>query len=120
MADDTLAALSRGELPELVRRQHEERVAREAAMERRDEKIRELEEELEQFGRPAKAPENSSVPPSRGQKVNGVARRRRKLRPKRGHLGVSLVRSEPDIVVRVRGAARRSRRRAVGGWGEVR
>jgi transposase len=102
MADDELAGLSREELLELVRRQQEELAAREAAIERRDEKIRELEEELAQFRRPAKTPENSSVPPSRGRKANRVAGRRRKLGPKRGHVGVSRVRSEPDVVVACR------------------
>src|ERR687893_501404 len=102
MADDELAGLSREELLELVRRQQEELAAREAAIERRDEKIRELEEELAQFRRPAKTPENSSVPPSRGRKANRVAGRRRKLGPKRGHVGVSRVRSEPDVVVECR------------------
>ncbi|HVE74834.1 MAG TPA: IS66 family transposase, partial [Mycobacteriales bacterium] len=75
---------------------------REAAIERRDEKIRELEEELAQVRRPAKTPENASVPPSRAQKANRVAGRRRKLGPKRGHVGVSRVRSEPDVVVECR------------------
>jgi transposase len=102
MADEELAGLSREELLELVRRQQEELAAREAAIERRDETIRELEEELAQFRRPAKTPENSSVPPSRGQKANRVAGRRRKLGPKRGHVGVSRVRSEPDVVVECR------------------
>jgi transposase len=102
MADDELAGLSREELLKLVRRQQEELAAREAAIERRDEKIRELEEELSQFRRPAKTPENSSVPPSRGQKANRVAGRRRKLGPKRGHVGVSRMRSEPDVVVECR------------------
>src|SRR3954463_14433327 len=102
MAEDELAGLSREELLELVRRQHEELAAREAAIERRDEKIRELQEELAQFRRPAKTPENSSVPPWRGQKVNRVQGRRRKLGPKRGHVGVSRVRSEPDVVVECR------------------
>src|SRR5918998_1922469 len=99
MANDELAGLSREELLELVRRQQEELAAREAAIERRDEKIRELEEELAQFRRPAKTPENSSVPPSRGRKANRGTGRRRKLGPKRGHVGVSRVRSEPDVVV---------------------
>lgn len=94
MADDELAGLSREELLELVRRQQEELAAR-------DEKIRDLEEELAQFRRPAKTPENSSVPPSRGPKANRVAGRR-KLGPKRGHVGVSRVRSEPDVVVECR------------------
>ena len=102
MADDELAGLSREELRELVRRQQEELAAREAAIERRDEKIRELEEELVQFRRPAKTPENSSVPPSRRQKANRVVGRRRKLGPKRGHVGVSRLRSEPDVVVECR------------------
>ena len=102
MADDELGGLSREELLELVRRQQDELAAREAAIERRDEKIRELEEELAQFRRPAKTPANSSVPPSRGQKVSRGAGRRRKLGPKRGHVGVSRVRSEPDVVVECR------------------
>jgi transposase len=102
MADDELTGLSREELLELVRRQQDALAEREAAIERRDEKIRELEEELAQFRRPAKTPENSSVPPSRGQKANRVAGRRRKLGPKRGHVGVSRVRSEPDVLVACR------------------
>ena len=99
MDRDELGGLSREELLELVRRQQEELAAREAAIERRDEKIRELEEELAQFRRPARTPESSSVPPSRGQKANRASGRRRKLGPKRGHVGSSRVRSEPDIVV---------------------
>src|SRR5215211_6419695 len=95
MADGELAGLSREELLELVRRQQAELAAR-------DEKIQELEEELAQFRRPAKTPENSSVPPSRGQKANRGAGRRRKLGPKRGHVGVSRVRSEPDVVLECR------------------
>jgi transposase len=102
MAHDELERLSRDELLELVRRQQEELAEREAAIERRDEKIRELVEELSQFRRPVKTPENSSVPPSRGQKANRVRGRRRKSGPKRGHLGVSRVRSEPDVVVACR------------------
>jgi transposase len=102
MADDELAGLSREDLLELVRRQQDALAEREAAIERRDEKIRELEEELAQFRQPAKTPENSSVPPSRGQKANRGAGRRRKLGPKRGHVGVSRVRSEPDVVLECR------------------
>src|SRR5215207_8513088 len=102
MAGDELAGLSREELLELVRRQQAELAAREAAIERRDEKIRALEEELSQFRRPTKTPENSSVPPSRGQKANRVAGRRRKPGPKRGHVGVSRVRSVPDVVIECR------------------
>ena len=102
MERDDLGGLSREELLELVRRQQEALAEREAAIERRDEKIRELEEELSQFRRPVKTPENSSVPPSRGQKANRVAGRGRKHGPKRGHAGVSRVRSEPDVIVECR------------------
>src|SRR5829696_1954210 len=102
MADDALAGLSREELLELVRRQQEELAEREAAIERRDEKIRALEEELAQFRQTAKTPENPSMPPSRGQKANRAAGRRRKLGPKRGHVGVSRVRSEPDVMIECR------------------
>ena len=102
MDRDELGGLSREELLAVVRRQQEELAAREAVIERRDEKIRELEEELAQFRRPAKTPENSSVSPSRGQKANRAAGRRRKHGPKRGHRGVSRVRGEPDVVVACR------------------
>ena len=112
MAEDELAGLSREELLELLARQAEvigrqqaELAEREAAIERRDEKIRELEEELAQFRRPAKTPENSSVPPSRGQKPNRVPGRRRKPGPKRGHSGVSRMRSVPDVVIECRPSA---------------
>src|SRR3954466_671113 len=105
MVDDELVGLSRDELLELVRRQQEALAEREAAIERRDEKIRELEEELSQFRRPAKTPENSSVPPSRGQKANRAERRGRKPGPKRGHVGVSRVRSTPDVVIECRPSA---------------
>src|SRR3954452_24874630 len=87
---------------EAIGRQQEELAAREAAIERRDEKIRELEEELSQFRRPVKTPDNSSVPPSRGQKANRAERRGRKPGPRRGHVGASRVRGEPDVVVACR------------------
>src|SRR5918992_5536539 len=99
MAEEGLAGLSREELLELVRRQQEELAEREAAIERRDEKIRALEEELAQLRRPARTPENSSMPPSRGPKAKQVPGRRRKPGPKRGHVGVSRVRSEPNVVI---------------------
>src|SRR5829696_2298359 len=102
MERDALGQLSRAELLEMIRRQQETLAERDAAIERRDEKIRELEEELAQFRRPVKTPENSSVPPSRGRKANRVEGWRRKLGPKRGHLGVSRMRSEPDVVVECR------------------
>jgi transposase len=103
-----LDRLSRAELldllaqqAEVIGRQEAALADREAAIERRDEKIRALEEELAQFRQPVKTPENSSVPPSRGQKANQV-QGRRKLGPKRGHVGVSRVRSDPDVVVECR------------------
>jgi transposase len=112
MGEDELAGLSREELLELLARQVEvigrqraELAEREAAIERRDEQIRALEEELAQCRRPAKTPANSSVPPSRGQKANRAAGRRRKPGPKRGHVGVSRVRSEPDVVIECRPSA---------------
>ncbi len=102
MNRDELGGLSREELVELVRRQQEALAEHEAAIGRRDEKIRELEAELSQFRRPVKTPDNASVPPSRGQKANRVERRGRKPGPKRGHVGVSRVRGEPDVVVACR------------------
>jgi transposase len=102
MANDELERLSRDELLELVRRQQAELAARETAIERRDEKIRALEEELAQFRRPAKTPENSSLPPSRGQKANRAGGRHCKHGPKRGHVGISRVRSEPAVVIACR------------------
>src|SRR5688572_8977403 len=105
MERDGLVRLSRAELLEMIRRQQEALAEREAAIERRDEKIRELEEELAQFRRPVKTPENSSVPPSRGQKAQRVERQGRRPGPKRGHVGVSRLRSEPDVVVECRPGA---------------
>src|SRR5215212_8868262 len=110
MERDELGGLSREELlallaqqAEVIGRQRAALAEREAALERRDEKIRELEEELAQFRQPAKTPENSSVPPARGQKANRDERRRgRKRGAKRGHVGVSRARSEPDVVVECR------------------
>ena len=91
--------MSREELLESLRWQQEQLAEREAAIERGDSKIRELEEEPAQLRQPAKTPVNSSVPPSRGQKANRCARRGHKRRPKRGHLGVSWVRGETELVV---------------------
>src|SRR5215213_7685575 len=112
MEREALAGLSREELlelllrqVELVGRQQEALAERDAAIERRDEKIRELEDELAQCRRPLKTPENSSVPPSRGQKAHRVERRGRKAGPKRGHVGVSRLRREPNVVVECRPSA---------------
>ena len=89
---DELECLSLEELRELIRRQQAELAERDAT-------IRELEAELAQLRRPAKTPENSSVPPARGQKANRPEQRGRKRGPKRGHVGTSRRRSEPDLVV---------------------
>ena len=72
---DGLDRLSREELLELLCRQQEELAEREAAIERRDEKIRALEEELAQYRQPAKTPRNSSVPPPRSSGQAGGRRR---------------------------------------------
>lgn len=125
MEPGDLTGLSREELVELVRRQQEELAEREAAIERRDAKIRELEEELAQFRQPAKTPANSSVPPSEGQKVNRRERRGRRRGPKRGHVGVSRVRGEPELVVVCRPTVcavcdASFPRRADGEWGGAR
>ena len=92
MDHEGLGRLSREELlalltrqAEVIGRQQAELAEREAAIERRDEKIRELEEELAQFRRTVKTPENSSVPPSVGFKANRAERRSHKRR--RGHGG---------------------------------
>jgi transposase len=92
MDTDELECLSPEELRELIRRQQAELAERDAT-------IRELEAELAQLRRPAKTPENSSVPPARGQKANRPEQRGRKRGPKRGHVGTSRRRSEPDLVV---------------------
>ena len=92
MNGDELERLSPEELRELIRRQQAELAERDAT-------IRALEAELAQFRRPAKTPENSSVPPSRGQQANRTQRRGRKRGPKRGHVGTSRRRSAPDLVV---------------------
>ncbi|MBA2448946.1 MAG: hypothetical protein H0V51_13050, partial [Chloroflexi bacterium] len=78
MNGDELERLSPEELLGVIRRQQAELAERDAT-------IRALEAELAQFRRPAKTPENSSVPPSRGQQANRTQRRGRKRGPKRGH-----------------------------------
>ena len=119
MDREALERLSHEELLELltqqaevIGRQQQELAEREAAIERRDEKTAGLEEELAQFRRPVKTPENSSVPPSRGPEgQSGRGGVRRKLGPKRGHVGISRVRERAwDVVVECRPT--RVRRRA--------
>jgi transposase len=92
MERDALGQLSRAELLELIRRQQE-------ALAERDEKIRELEEELAQFRRPVKTPENSSVPPSQARKPKRAERRGKQRGPKRGHPGVTRPRAVPDAII---------------------
>jgi hypothetical protein len=59
--------------------------------------------ELEaQQGQPPKTPGNSSVAPSAGFRANRAERRRRARGPKRGHLGSSRRRQQPDVIVRCR------------------
>jgi transposase len=55
-----------------------------------------------QVGQPPKTSENSSVPPSVGFKANRVERRRRGRGAKRGHVGTSRRRQQPDVIVRCR------------------
>src|SRR5215213_4322662 len=102
MECDDLGGLRRDERLELVCRQQQVQAEREAAVERRDEKIREVEEELSQFRRLVKTPASSSVPLSRGQKANRVKRRGRRSGAKRGYVGVSRVRSKLDVVLACR------------------
>jgi hypothetical protein len=77
---------SREELPEPRRRRQEEVAERDAAIERRDEKIRELGEELARPYRPVKTTERSSMPPWRGLAAIRAERRGPKQSPKRGHV----------------------------------
>src|SRR5438874_373596 len=76
MAGGGLAGLSREELLELVRRQRAELAPREAAIERREERIRELEGEPSQLGGPdsdpGDRPSDLTEPP--GARFRGVPR----------------------------------------------
>jgi transposase len=98
-----LQGLSRDELIELVVRLGELVAAvgglpeRVVALEGR---IAELEAEAARPGAPPKTSENSSVPPSVGVKANRPERRGRKRR--RGHVGASRRRQQPDVIVRCR------------------
>jgi len=61
----------------------------------------ELQAQIASGGDPPKTPDNSSVPPSQGFKSNRAERRRATKRgPKRGHVGISHRRQEPDQIVR--------------------
>ena len=122
---DELERLSPEELRALLRRQQEELAEREAAIARRDEKIRELEGELAQFRRPVKTPDNSSLPLSRDQKANrllvGVGSPVPDAGPS-GSAGRAVSRTwwSSAARARVRGVARRSPRRVDGESGGVR
>jgi transposase len=112
MGREELNGLGREELVELILRQRQELAEREAevaeqreVIARRDARVRELEDELARLSLPAKTPENSSVPPSRGQKANAERRAGAKRGPKRGHVGVSRARQEPEVVLHCRPAA---------------
>jgi transposase len=112
MGRDELGELGRDELVELILRQQRElaeqrRVIaeRQARVEELGERVRELEDEVARLSQPAKTPESSSIPPSRGQKANAEHRAGTKRGPKRGHLGVSRPRQAPDIVLDCRPAA---------------
>jgi transposase len=112
MGPDELERLGREELVELIRRQQRElaeqrRVIaeREARVEELGERVRELEDEVARLSSPPKTPANSSVPPSRGQKANAQRRAGAKRGPKRGHVGVSRARQEPDVILHCRPTA---------------
>src|SRR5438105_1574402 len=109
MGREELDGLGREELVDLILRQRRELAEREAevaeqreVIARRDARVRELEGEVARLSLPAKTPENSSVPPSRGQKGNAEGRAGVKRGPKRGHPGVSRARQEPDVVLHCR------------------
>ncbi len=61
-------------------------------------RVAELEATVARLSGPPKTPGNSSVPPSQGCKPNRTERRRAKRR--RGQLGLSRRRQEPDLIVR--------------------
>lgn len=102
MTREELARLSRDELIEVVLRLRQTIAGFPADLEQVRHRISELEEQLR---RPAKTPENSSVPPSQGQKANqppadpsAPARG-----PKNGHRGATRAASaEPTMRVELR------------------
>lgn len=110
MERDELGGLNREDLIELVMRQQRELVEQRRAIAEREaqagalgQRVRELEAEVARLSAPPKTPENSSVPPSRGQKANAPEPRRGATRgPKRGHLGVSRHRQNPDVILHCR------------------
>ena len=91
MDRETLLALDKEALVDLVLALHE--------------RVTALEAELAKLRRPPRTPDTSSLPPSQGFKANRAERRRTKRGPKRGHLGSSRRRVAPDVVVRCRPTA---------------
>jgi transposase len=88
MDRETLLALDKEALVELVLRLLE--------------RVAALEAELAQRRQPPKNPGNSSVPPSAGQKPNRAERRRAQRGARRGHPGTSRFRAQPDLRVACR------------------
>jgi len=92
MDRESLLALDKPALVELVLQQQQLIVELRA-------RVAELEARLAKLESPPKTPENSSVPPSQARKPNRAKRRQKKRGPKRGHVGVSRQRAEPDATI---------------------
>jgi transposase len=86
MDREALLGLEKAALVELVVRLHA--------------RVAELEAAVARLGGPPKSPGNSSVPPAQGFKANRAERRAKRRR--RGQLGLSRRRQEPDLVVKCR------------------
>src|SRR5687767_7847708 len=101
MSDEALAELSPRDLIALIRRLEEHLAAVTAQLVAAQARNAELEAELARRGGPPKTPQNSSTPPSKGWKREGLppgtagAKRGRAV----GHPGTSRRRAEPDGVV---------------------
>ena len=95
MNRDTLAQLSKDDLIALIVAQADVIPRQTAQIEALTKRVAELEAKL---GKPPKTPDNSSMPPSQGQKPNRAERRRAKKRA--GHPGACRALAEhPDRVV---------------------
>jgi transposase len=95
MDRETLLALDKPALVDLVLELHRANAALTA-------RVAELEARLAKLESPPKTPGNSSVPPSQARKPNRAERRRTKRGPKRGHAGASRRRAEPDATLTCR------------------
>src|SRR5271166_5704833 len=94
MNRDALSQLSKDDLIALVLAQADVIPRQTAQIEALTRRVEELEAKL---GKPPKTPDNSSVPPSRGQKPNRAERRAAK---KKGHPGAfRALSAHPDHVV---------------------